>query len=60
MNPITYLKHVRAEMKHVVWPDPKVAAGHTLIILGIGAFTAAFIGVLDYVFTQGVSKVIGV
>lgn len=60
MNPITYLKHVRAEMKHVVWPDAKVAVGHTLIILAIGAFTAAFVGVLDYVFTQGVSRIIGV
>ena len=52
MHPITYLKHVRAEMAHVVWPDPRTAVAHTLLLIGIGAFTAAFLGVLDYLFTH--------
>jgi preprotein translocase SecE subunit len=58
MNLLSYLKHVRAEMAHVVWPDARTAIGHTLILIGIGAFTAIFIGLLDYGFTQLASTVI--
>ncbi len=58
MNLFSYLKHVRAELKHVVWPDATVAVGHTLILLAIGAFLALFIGVLDYGFTRLVGEVI--
>jgi len=52
---LTYLHNVRAEMAHVVWPTQKQAISHVVLILVISAFTAVFIGVLDYVFTTGVS-----
>ena len=58
MNLFTYLRNVRAEMAHVVWPDTRTAFAHTLIIIGIAAFVAAFIGVLDYLFTHLVSMLI--
>lgn len=54
----TYLKNVRAELEHVVWPKPRTAAGHTILILILSAFTAAFIALLDYVFTSGVGVLI--
>ena len=58
MNPITYLKHVRAELTHVVWPDTRTAVAHTLLLIGIGALVAVFIGLLDYGLTRLVSFVI--
>lgn len=58
MNLITYLKHVRAELSHVVWPDTRTAVAHTLLLIGIGAFTALFLGALDYGFTRLVSYLI--
>ncbi len=58
MNLISYLKHVRAELTHVVWPDTRTAVAHTLILIGIGAFVALFIGLLDYGFTQGVNYLV--
>ncbi len=58
MNFITYLKHVQAELKHVVWPDTRTAIVHTLLIIGIGAFVAIFLGALDYGFTSLVNYVI--
>jgi preprotein translocase SecE subunit len=58
MQFLTYLKHVRAELSHVVWPDTRTAVAHTLLLIGIGAFTAAFLAVLDYAFTHGVSWLI--
>lgn len=55
---ISYLKNVRAELKHVVWPSPKTAAMHTLLIILISAFVAVFIGVLDYLLTSLVGSFI--
>ena len=58
MNLFTYLRNVRAEMAHVVWPDARTAFAHTLIIIGIAAVVAVFIGVLDYAFTHLVNLVV--
>jgi len=52
---ITYLKNVRSEMAHVVWPTQKTALAHVVIIIVISIFTALFIAALDYVFTTGAS-----
>lgn len=54
----TYLKNVQGELKHVVWPSPKTAAAYTFLILLISAFTAVFIGVLDYLLTTFVGTLI--
>lgn len=53
---ITYLYNVRAEMAHVVWPTQKQALQHVILIIIISAFTALFIGGLDFIFTSGVSQ----
>ncbi len=55
----TYLKNVRAEMAHVVWPDRKQAVLHTVLIILISALLAIVIAVLDYAFTGVVSRIIG-
>jgi len=52
---ISYLKNVRAELTHVVWPNPRIAAGHVVLIILISVFTAVLIAGLDYAFTQAVS-----
>ncbi len=54
----TYLRNVRAEMQHIVWPSQKQAITHVLLIAGISIFTALLIAGLDYVFTQGVGILI--
>jgi len=54
----TYLKNVRAELEHVVWPKPRTAVGHTILILVISAVTAAFLALLDYLFTSAVGTLI--
>jgi len=51
-NFFSYLKNVRGELAHVVWPKPRQALMHTLLILIISAFVAVFIGVLDYLLTS--------
>jgi preprotein translocase SecE subunit len=54
-NFFSYLKNVRAEMTHVVWPNTRVAIGHVVLIVLISAFTALFVAGLDYAFTKAVA-----
>jgi preprotein translocase SecE subunit len=49
---ISYLKNVRGEFQHIVWPKPRVALAHTLLIILISAVIAVFIGLLDYALTS--------
>lgn len=55
----TYLKNVRAEMTHVVWPDRTQAIWHTVLIIVISAVLALAIAGLDYIFTGVVSRLVG-
>jgi len=56
---ITYLKHVREEFSHIVWPTRQKAIAHTLIVIIIAAAIAAWVGVLDYGFGAVVSYIVG-
>lgn len=48
----TYLRNVRTELDHVVWPKPSQALTHVALIVLISVFTALLITGLDYVFTH--------
>jgi len=52
----TYLKHVREEFTHIVWPTRHRAIGHTLVVIFIAAVIALLVGFLDYLFGLGVSR----
>lgn len=56
---ITYLKHVREEFSHIVWPTRRKAVGHMLIVLLIAVVITVFVGVLDRVFSLAVSAIAG-
>jgi preprotein translocase SecE subunit len=56
---IDYLKHVRTELSHVAWPSTRTAIGHTLVVITISVGVALWVGLLDYLFTIGVSRLIG-
>lgn len=55
----TYLRNVREEFHHVVWPSNRTAIAHTLVVVLIAAIVAVVVGLLDYVFGLGVSHVVG-
>lgn len=57
-NLITYLKNVRAEMAHVVWPTWQMGVAHTILIILISAIFGLFIAGLDYIFSAMVTSVI--
>jgi preprotein translocase SecE subunit len=57
-SPFTYLKHVREEFAHIVWPSNHTALGHTLVVIFIAVAIALLVGLLDYVFGLGVNRII--
>lgn len=58
-SPLTYLKHVREEFTHIVWPTSRKALAHTLVVIGIAIAIALLVGLLDYLFGSAVSRIIG-
>lgn len=54
----TYLRNVRGELAHVVWPDKKQAMIHTALIIGISAVVALYLSGLDYVFSGVINRLI--
>jgi preprotein translocase subunit SecE len=49
---VQYLQDSRAELKKVVWPTKKETTKHTLIVIGVSLFVAAFLGVADYLLSS--------
>lgn len=59
-SPFTYLKHVREEFTHIVWPSSHTALAHTLVVIFIALAIALLVGLLDYAFGLAVSYFAGV
>ncbi|MBU6214823.1 preprotein translocase subunit SecE [Patescibacteria group bacterium] len=58
-SPFAYLKQVRDEFAHVVWPSGRTAIAHTLVVIGIAVAITILVGALDYLFGLMVSRVAG-
>jgi preprotein translocase SecE subunit len=58
-SPFTYLKHVREEFTHIVWPTNRTAIAHTLVVILIAIAIALLVGLLDYAFGLVVSHIAG-
>ena len=54
----SYLRNVRAEMAHVVWPTPRKAIMDVIAVVLISAITALIIAGLDYAFTSAVNYIV--
>lgn len=54
----TYLKNVRGELAHVVWPSRSQAILHTILIILISALIALLLSGFDYVFTGVVNQLV--
>ena len=53
-----YLKDVRGEMKHVSWPTRRQVIAYSAVVIAISLATAVYLGLLDYLFTAIVQRVI--
>ena len=55
---VQYIKDSKNEIKKVTWPNKKEVKQHTMLVIGISLATAAFLGIVDYILTQIVGKII--
>jgi len=50
---IEYIKEVIAEARHVTWPTRKQTIFFTIAVLVISLIVAYYLGLLDFLFGQG-------
>ena len=48
---ISFLKEVKMEIKKINWPTREKTIRYTLVVLGVSAAVAVFLGGLDFLFT---------
>lgn len=59
MSKITdYFKETKAELKHVIWPTRRQTFYYTLIVIVLSVIIAYYLGVFDFIFSQGLQKLI--
>ncbi len=52
MNPITYIKEVRAELLKVVWPKRQDVVKLTATVIILSAIVGVYLGSLDILFAK--------
>ena len=52
---VQYLKDTRGELKHVSWPTQRQTIIYTVLVIIISIFTAAFLGLFDFLFTEALN-----
>lgn len=55
---ITFLKEVRLEMKKVNWPTRQETTRFTLIVIGMSAAVAMYLGFLDFTLREVLAKLL--
>ena len=59
MSKITeYFKETKTELKHVIWPNRKQTIYYTLIVIVLSVIVAYYLGIFDFIFSQGLQKII--
>jgi len=53
-----FFKEVYAESKHITWPTRKQTFYFTIAVLAISVFVAYYLGALDFLFSQGLEKLL--
>ena len=58
MNPVSYLRETISELKLVRWPNRQETIRLTGLVIGISVFVGAFVGFLDFSFTNLLSLIL--
>lgn len=59
MGLFDYLRDVRGELRHVSWPTRSQTVNFTILVIVISILTGLFLGLLDFLFTGALRRVIG-
>ena len=61
MSKITeYFKETKTELKHVIWPTRSQTFYYTLIVIVLSVVIAYYLGIWDFIFSQGLQKIIAI
>lgn len=58
MSFVTYLKDVKGEVKHISWPTRRQTVAYTILVVVISVAVAAYLGGLDWIFTQFLDAIV--
>ena len=53
-----YLEETKTELKHVIWPSRNQTLYYTLIVIILSVVIAYYLGIFDFIFSQGLQKII--
>ena len=53
-----YFKETKTELKHVIWPSRRQTLYYTLIVIILSLVIAYYLGIFDFIFSQGLKKII--
>ncbi|MFA7309927.1 MAG: preprotein translocase subunit SecE [Candidatus Paceibacterota bacterium] len=54
-----YLKETQGELRHVAWPTRLQTIVYTILVLAISVGVALYLGLFDYIFTTGMTRLVG-
>ena len=55
-----YLKETQGELRHVAWPTRTQTVVYTVLVALISVAVALYLGLFDYIFTSGLTRIVGV
>jgi preprotein translocase subunit SecE len=53
-----YLKETKTELKHVIWPNKSQTIFYTVMVIVLSVVVAYLLGISDFIFLQGLQKLI--
>ncbi|MSP14221.1 MAG: preprotein translocase subunit SecE [Chloroflexi bacterium] len=53
-----YIRQTRDELRKVVWPTREAATNLTVVVLAVTVTMSAFLGLVDYIFSQAIGLLI--
>jgi preprotein translocase subunit SecE len=53
-----YVQETKTELKHVLWPSRMQTLYYTLIVIILSGLIAYFLGIFDFLFSRGLSKLL--
>ncbi len=57
-NLTEYIKNSKLELKKVNWPSKNTTVNYTILVIMVSIVVAAFLALVDYIFSLGIEKLI--
>ncbi|MFA6353666.1 MAG: preprotein translocase subunit SecE [Candidatus Paceibacterota bacterium] len=55
---IEYFQETKTELKHVIWPSRNQTLYYTIIVIILSLVISYYLGIFDFIFSQGLQKII--